>query len=166
MFGGKKMGAKSFCSDRCYKVGLSQQTESIPEDILAPMMAQAHEQNCPKCQGHGPVDIHMSHKIWSMLILTRWYSVPQLSCKSCATKAQIGGLVFSAICGWWGFPWGLVMTPVQIFRNIGGIAGGPDPKTPSPALRDLVSANILNAHRQIQAQQAAEAAAAARGGQV
>jgi hypothetical protein len=35
-------------------------------------------------------------------------------------KSQLGGAAVSLIAGWWGFPWGLVMTPVQVVRNIHG----------------------------------------------
>ncbi len=59
------------------------------------------------------------------MVLTSWSSKPKLSCKSCATKRQLGAMAFSSVAGWWGLPWGLVMTPVQIIRNIVEMAGGP-----------------------------------------
>ena len=40
--------------------------------------------------------------------------------------------------GWWGFPFGLIMTPVQVMRNLAGIFGGPNPASPSPALEKLI----------------------------
>ena len=36
------------------------------------------------------------------------------------------GLAYSAVsllCGWWGFPWGLIWTPMTLYRNL---AGGKD----------------------------------------
>jgi hypothetical protein len=93
---------------------------------------------CPKCRGMGPVDVHKVHSVWSALLLTRWSTKPQVSCRSCAIKDQMGGALFSLVCGWWGFPWGLVLTPVQITRNIMGMANPPDGKRPSESLRKLV----------------------------
>lgn len=74
--------------------------------------------------------------------LTRWTTTPQLSCRSCATKSQIGGALFSLACGWWGFPWGLVLTPVQVTRNVIAMCAGPDAARPSADLRRFVMVNI------------------------
>jgi hypothetical protein len=49
-------------------------------------------------------------------------------------KSQLGDLAFSALLGWWGFPWGLLVTPVQIARNIAALASPPDPAQPSARL--------------------------------
>jgi hypothetical protein len=46
--------------------------------------------------------------------------------------------------GWWGFPWGLIMTPVQIGKNIFGIVKSPDDSKPSEKLENLVRANIAS----------------------
>jgi hypothetical protein len=47
--------------------------------------------------------------------------------------------------GWWGFPWGLIMTPIQIGRNLYGMASPPDPSRPSAqfekVLRMTMAAN-------------------------
>jgi hypothetical protein len=51
-------------------------------------------------------------------------------------------MVFSLFCGWWGFPWGLILTPVQITRNIVGMCGGPDSSRPSADLQKLVQVNL------------------------
>jgi hypothetical protein len=67
-------------------------------------------------------------------------------------KSQLGGVLFSLVLGWWGFPWGIILTPVQIGRNIAGMCGGPDSSRPSAALRKLVQVNLgaqlLQASRQ------------------
>ena len=43
-------------------------------------------------------------------------------------------LLSSTLLGWWGFPWGLLVTPMQIARNISALTRRPDPLTPSPEL--------------------------------
>ena len=89
---------------------------------------------CPVCSGNGPIDVHTSHEVWSILLMTSWKSLPRISCRSCGVKRQLGGLFFSLFAGWWGFPWGLVMTPVQIVKNVIGLASPPDPMQPSDEL--------------------------------
>jgi hypothetical protein len=44
--------------------------------------------------------------------------------------------------GWWGIPWGLILTPIQVARNILGIFGGPDKSRPSDALRQSVRVTL------------------------
>lgn len=40
--------------------------------------------------------------------------------------------------GWWGFPWGLLFTPVQLGRNIVGLVRSPDATKPSTQLEAMV----------------------------
>jgi hypothetical protein len=72
------------------------------------------------------------------LIITRWSSRLQVSCRSCGVKTQLGDAVISLVAGWWGFPWGLVLTPVQVVRNIISLASPPDRLVPSQLLRQRV----------------------------
>jgi hypothetical protein len=97
---------------------------------------------CPKCKGPGPVDVHKVHEVWSALVMTRWTTKSQVSCRSCARKRQLGGAAFSFVFGWWGFPWGLILTPVQVTRNIIGMGAGPDSSRASDGLRKLVMVNL------------------------
>ena len=53
-------------------------------------------------------------------------------------KQQTIGLFSSALLGWWGFPWGLIMTPVQIAKNLVGLASPPDSMHPSKTLEKHV----------------------------
>jgi hypothetical protein len=84
----------------------------------------------------------MSYWVWSAVLLTRWGSTPVVSCRSCARKSQLTNIGFSLLFGWWGFPWGLCLTPVQIVRNAVGLVHGPDDAQPSPNLGKLVRLGI------------------------
>ena len=139
LFGGHKEAGLRFCSDDCLAEGqLLVGAEAIPVEAIRPAALEIHMGLCPSCGGTGPVDIHTSHQIWSLLLLTSWKSVPRLSCRSCGFRQQLGGLLFSLIAGWWGLPWGLVMTPVQIGRNVAGMVSPPDSTRPSAALEQHV----------------------------
>ena len=145
LFGGKYNGNLRFCSDRCNELGslmiLSQQ---VPPDLVAQRLRQIHQSACPECGGPGPVDVHTSHRVWSALVLTSWSSRPTVCCRKCGLKNQAGDLLISLFLGWWGFPWGLVMTPVQIIRNIVGMASGPDPVKPSSQLEKIARLAVGN----------------------
>ena len=83
-------------------------------------MAKLWQGQCPKCHGPGPVDLYKSFRVHSLVFMTQWKTLPQIACRSCGRKAQLTDALYSLALGWWGFPWGLLMTPVQIGRNIAG----------------------------------------------
>jgi hypothetical protein len=143
LVGGVSSGTQRFCNKKClanaYILSVAQQ---VPAEVVERQVEEVFRGNCPKCRGLGPIDVHKVHRVWSALLLTRWTTTPQVSCRSCATKSQLGGILFSGVLGWWGFPWGLVLTPVQIARNILGMCAGPGATQPSADLRKLVLVNI------------------------
>ncbi|MBI1313092.1 hypothetical protein GC176_17520 [bacterium] len=143
IFGGKKQGGRTFCNDKCLQNGyLLTAADRLPQDAVDMAVEKIHQGECPRCRGPGPVDVHVAHTVWSALYLTSWKSKPHLCCKSCGRKQQLGGLFFSGLLGWWGFPWGLIMAPVQIVRNISGMFGGPDPEVPSEQLETLARIDL------------------------
>lgn len=102
---------------------------------------KAHQGPCPKCQGPGPIDVHVAHKVWSALFLTQWSSAPQVSCRACGLKSQAAGAAFSMLLGWWGIPWGLLFTPIQIGRNVYGMTRA-ESLRPSAQLEKIIRMNI------------------------
>ncbi len=138
LFGGKRAGDLRFCSDPCYENRLPLSlADQIPPATVLDHVFKLHRGNCPLCGGPGPVDVHVSHKVWSAILITSCSSEPQISCRACGMKSQLGNALFSALVGWWGF-WGFVMTPIQVVRNFFGILRGPDPSEPSRTLHALV----------------------------
>jgi hypothetical protein len=88
--------------------------------------------------------------------MTSWNSSPEMSCKGCAVKRQLGAALLDGVVGWWGFPWGLIMTPVQIVRNVVDMIGGPKASQPSSMLERIV--RIQSAAHVVQASQSAQPA--------
>ncbi len=141
LFGPVKVEDRTYCGQDCAGNDVWQAAmRLVPDDEAEDETRVVHQGNCPVCQGPGPVDVHTSHKVYSALVFTRWSSQPLISCRSCARKRQVKHTLFSTLLGWWGFPFGLLITPVQVIRNVGGIIGvtGPNPETPSPALTRAV----------------------------
>lgn len=142
LFGGVNDGGQRFCNQKCHQNAyVLRVAQQVPADVLERQTEEVFRGNCPKCRGLGPIDVHKVHRVWSALLLTSWSSSQQVSCRSCATKSQIGGILFSGLLGWWGFPWGLILTPVQIARNIGGMCSRSG-SAPSPELRKLIQVSI------------------------
>jgi hypothetical protein len=89
-----------------------------------------------------PVDVHTSYRVWSAVFLTSWSSRPHVSCQSCGRKSQIADAAFCAAFGWWGFPWGLILTPVQIGRNVAAALRQQDVSRPSRDLEKVLRASM------------------------
>ncbi len=143
LFGGTKDGDLVFCNDKCQEKGVVVRLASqLPEQLVQNQVSEIHQGSCPKCDGQGPIDVQTSYRVWSAILLTSWNSRPQICCRSCGVKSKIGDTVFCFFLGWWGFPWGLIMTPVQLIKNVAGMFSKPDPNQPSEALESVIRANM------------------------
>jgi hypothetical protein len=139
LFGGERLGGARYCNETCLQnAALTQAASQLSPYDVHRNVKELHQGNCPRCQGPGPVDVHVSHHVWSALVVTRYSSSTIIGCKKCGNKARIFSSVLSLVFGWWGIPWGLIMTPVQIGRNVVGMLSVPDGKVPSPALQSAV----------------------------
>lgn len=145
LFGGVTDGDLRFCSKNCQQKGYPLVvSREIPKHVVDQQLYEIHRGLCPKCQGSGPIDVHTSYRIYSLLLYSSWSSRPLVGCKSCGRKAQIADTFFSLFFGWWGFPWGLIMTPVQVVRNISSILTASDPIKPSDKLENIVRVSIAS----------------------
>lgn len=143
IFGGVYEDGDRFCNQRCARnYQVVKKSLGLPAEFVRQQVSEVHQGACPKCLGQGPVDVHYAYQVWSALVLTSWENKPLVSCRKCARNKQIGASFFSLFLGWWGFPWGIIMTPVQIGRNITAMAGGPNPNQPSKNLEKLVRMNL------------------------
>ncbi len=156
LLGGVQGADQKFCNDECHQrgmlVAISNQLD--PAQVQS-AVAEVHQGQCPKCGGRGPVDVSVAYKVWSLILMTQWSSVTQVGCRSCGRKSQAGYLLYSLVLGWWGFPWGIIMTPIQVARNVAALFRGYDPLRPSPELENVVRLSIgskVAAQAQAQAQ--------------
>ncbi len=152
LFGGKKIGDKRFCDAKCVARGQALiAADQIPANDVAEFARRVKMGPCPKCQGPGPVDVHNAYSVYSVIVMTSWRTVPHVACDSCGSKAQFKALMTSVVAGWWGFPWGLLMTPIQIGRNIAAMRKDRSPVEPSEEL--LRVARLTLAARMFRASQ-------------
>ena len=147
LFGATRDGQRAYCNASCAEKGiLAAQSREIPDDAVRAEVARVHGGPCPKCRGAGPVDVETSYRVWSAIYVTNWSSRPQVSCRRCGVRARLGDTVYSLLLGWWGFPWGFLITPIQIVRNIAGLFRGVS-AAPSPQLAGMVRLRMAAARR-------------------
>lgn len=146
LFGGVRDDGGRYCNDDCMdQRRVQERGREVPEELVARGVRAVLDGPCPVCAGPGPVDLFHSHTVTSMLVVTSWRSRARISCRGCATRAQLGAIAHSALLGWWGVPWGLVMAPVQITRNLRGLLRAADPAAPSALLGEQVRAELARA---------------------
>ncbi len=141
IFGGlrTKETRTRFCNQKCYNNAvLLEVSDKIPIDVVNQQVRMVHQGLCPKCKGCGPIDVHIKFQVWSALLVTSWSNRPEISCRACGRKNQLMSAFGSLLFGWWGFPWGFIMTPVQVTRNVVGMVKGPDNLNPSQMLEKMV----------------------------
>ena len=143
IFGGKREGNARFCNHKCLRAAQEQSqvlrlAEQIPDDLLADALVELQPSGCPRCGGPGPVELYVSHTAWSPMFFTFVKNHPKVTCLSCAQKRKMVALLVCLLFGWWGLPAGVIVTPVQIVRNLRGIFTTPDPENPSDELIDTV----------------------------
>ena len=143
LFGGVKQGTMRFCNDQCYNAASHLHVgNEVPEDVLEAAVTAFHQGDCPYCGGPGPVDFHYSYCVMSFLIITRFQTVPKVSCSSCGTKAKLSNFFTTLFLGWWGFPFGLIFTPIYLCRNLFGMIFSQSTDTPSELLREFVKLQL------------------------
>lgn len=155
-FFGKRNGADSYCNNDCLARGpIHSVSRLVPDHLVKSEAEKIFKSPCPVCRRQGPTDVHFSHTIWSALVLTTWNSKMRLSCKPCGVKGQASATVQSLLLGWWGFPWGIIGTPVTLARNVFGMATKIGAHEPSKELlrqtRSMLAAEMIHESRQAQA---------------
>jgi hypothetical protein len=139
LFGGVKYGTLTFCRKRCFNNNpIVQIAVTLPEEEIQELVQKIHEGTCPICGGHGPVDIHSSCRVVSFLFATSYQTNQRISCRSCAAKANFTNGLISLLFGWWGIPWGILMTPFYLLRNFWGLICPVSTLEPSEKLKEHV----------------------------
>ncbi len=135
-FGGVLDRSLRFCKMECAQAHLD--IEEVPDEEVEVESMLVHEGPCPVCEGPGPVDAHLYYTIYSIVLATYSNKSAIVSCQPCGRNKQISSILLSLFFGWWGIPWGILMTPVQVFRNLTAMKSPPPPRRPSRNLKEQV----------------------------
>ena len=142
VFGGEHWNGMDFCSEECLQVAVTaSQAEGVPEDVVLQRATALRNERCPWCGGEGPNDIHSTWSIASLLIITYRSKKEMFGCSSCGFKHKIKYFLFTGLCGWWGIPWGILMTPYFEVLNLIGLFRGM-PSGPSEELKEFALKQI------------------------
>lgn len=138
LFGGRRIDGARYCGVRCAsRHSLLQMAEQVPTGVLQKHVEHWRSSACPRCNRPGPIDVYRHHRVHSFVLMTQWHTRQSVCCRRCGRRSQLGSALYSAALGWWGFPWGLLVTPVQVGRNLAGVFR-PAPPAPTEQLRKVV----------------------------
>ena len=109
-----------FCSKACLRnARLLEVSEDISKEEILSHAFSIKKGTCPECQQAGSkTEVRRYYRVWSVGIFTQWTNRAHICCHSCGRKTNLGSIVFCTLFGWWGIPWGVIMTPAQILANI------------------------------------------------
>jgi predicted house-cleaning noncanonical NTP pyrophosphatase (MazG superfamily) len=108
-----------FCSTTCLQnARLLEISEDIPDEEIEKYAYNLKNGECPKCHKIlSKVEVRKFYNVWSAVIFTRWTKQTHVCCKSCGREKNVWSIIFCLLFGWWGIPWGLFATPIQIISN-------------------------------------------------
>jgi hypothetical protein len=152
LWGGVRQNGKRYCGQKCCSNDeLGRLAARIPEQAVKLAAKQIRNGPCPVCSRRGGgIELRKSYTAISYVIMTSWGSYPIISCSSCHRRKVLGDFILTLLFGWWGFPWGMIMTPVQLFRNISAFSTDTNTSEPSQelcsAVRAMMAQNYLSLH--------------------
>lgn len=143
-WGGIRAGDYRYCCDECVADGpVIPLSRTLPATDVRLVALKLHGGPCPRCKGPGrPVEVRPYYRVWSIVVLTHWSTRLRICCRACGFKLQLGSIGWCMLLGWWGLPLGVLMTPVQIVRNLVAMVFVPDPRQPSPRLVQAASITL------------------------
>lgn len=145
LFGGKRAGSRRYCSKKCFNADhLGRLADLVPEARVDEVVAQLRRSRCHSCRRDGDLEIFKSYTVYSVVVLTSWKEKSQLCCRSCARGRQLKDMMSSLALGWWGIPFGLIVTPIIVLMDGAALIHNPLTKPPSKALR--AHARLVAAH--------------------
>lgn len=127
LFGGRKLDGYQYCGSACANShSLLRAAERVPQDAIQQLVEQWRNGPCPRCKRQaGAVDVYVWHRVHSLVLYTQWSTIRSVCCRRCGRRDQVVGVLYCTALGWWGFPWGILVTPVQIVRNLAAICRRP-----------------------------------------
>jgi len=151
-FGGIKDSGFRFCSKDCYsqKARFIQELASIPDSSTKAEAGNIKSGACGTCRQKGNVEFHKSVFVWSAILVTSTKENAFIGCTSCARKKQLLDTLGTAVLGWWGFPFGLIMTPLAVSINIFQMIKSGSRKEPSEALMQYARERLARSLRSSQ----------------
>ncbi len=125
-----------FCSKRCLRqTRLLEISVDISDEEIIRHARNIKNGECPDCHKRdSKVEVRYYYRVWSAIVFTQWAKRTHVCCRACGRRTNFGSIMFSLLLGWWGFPWGIIITPAQIISNLVEIFKGREEPEPSDEL--------------------------------
>jgi hypothetical protein len=134
LFGGQRdAGGRAYCGQNCYEKRRRLPADVIPLGFAEEKARLVYEGDCPRCGGRGPVELHAAHVIYSFAVVSHQDEKQIICCQACGTRERLKAILMCGVCGWWSMH-GLIMTPIQIARNLHGLMSNGETSKPSSTL--------------------------------
>jgi len=99
------------------KVIHNQRTELSQVEIKV-LVSEIKKTPCPICnQSFAPLQAAEIQKVRSILLITNHSAEAMIACENCIKKEKNKQLLLNFLLGWWGFPWGLIRTPMALVKH-------------------------------------------------
>jgi hypothetical protein len=145
LWSGKKVNGMWFCNDLCVQEGIHLTVaDKVPDTMVEEYAQEVHSGACPLCNQPGTIDVHTSHKIWSLLTVSSLSRKSIICCNGCGFKKKAGDIAFCLVFGWWSMT-GILLTPFQVFRNLLEFFNLPHPDYPSDHLKQMLRGELAKA---------------------
>lgn len=134
-------GNLRFCTHQCRDRGrILELLDEFAPKVIDAEIQKLRTGPCEECGAQANIDIHKSYRVHSVVIWTQWRSLSHLCCQSCGRKHQWKAIGYSGTLGWWGLPFGPIITPIQIARNFFAIMRRAD--RPSPDFTRIMRVHL------------------------
>ncbi|MBA3929960.1 MAG: hypothetical protein C0521_10290 [Xanthomonas sp.] len=135
-FGGVKDQGFVFCNKQCHvrKAHFLRDIAAVPDKDATAEAQRIKAGRCHHCGKNGGVDIHRSVFVWSAILITRTQENKLIGCSGCARKKQALDTLGTVALGWWGIPFGLILTPLGLLMNLGQMISSSTKEQPSKYL--------------------------------
>lgn len=141
LYGGLRYGSEVYCSSDCYEMApILEVAPLVPADLVDQQVQQAYHGKCPLCGRPGPVELHKSYQVVSLIIAVQWGTYSHVCCSRCARIKVLRDSLVCLLLGWWGV--GLFITPIQLVRNVASFVSAGRSFGPSDELRETVRIGI------------------------
>ena len=110
-----------FCSKKCLQAArLSEVAVDLTRIEIEQMAGKIRSGTCPVCSEiSSPVEVRFYYTVMSFIVLTRYTKKSRICCLNCGRKENWKAFLSTFFLGWWGFPWGVLMTPAYLIANLG-----------------------------------------------
>ncbi|WP_426208965.1 hypothetical protein [Massilia sp. TWP1-3-3] len=112
---------QQFCSADClHAARISEAAVDLSAGQIGARALAMRSGACPDCgSSESVIEIRYHYRVVSALYFTSYQRKSRFCCVACGRKQNFKSFLFTFFLGWWGVPFGLIMTPTYLIANLG-----------------------------------------------